>query len=626
MPSKNEPDVLGGMRSRLDLIAPDGISMPDDPPGYRISSATNLSYIQFGHDRFCRSFVVTDFPRQVWVGVLRDFDMLGDVDRSIHIYVPDQARVVSDLTAEIRRLETEAYARGTKISETDAVLGQAIADTKELRDLISLGHDKMFYVTAIITISAPTLEELDRKTKMLYEICGEKLMYVRELFMRQDEGIKATLPLADNQVADVYRNMNIGATTALFPFDAQDLSDSDGIFLGENLFTGAPVFFNNFKQELESSHTCILGRTGSGKTTTVMAMILRSAAQGVANVVLDPEGEYKDVIERVGGQYIVFRANMTPAINPLDLEEEERIDGTRQVDVLSKVEEAKGLFLYMMSGLDSRFPISPEEEAMLEQALLEEYASRGITNDPASLYEPDTRNGRIGLKKKEMPTISSVCERLDKMFGEKANRIILRLKPYCQGGTMAIFDGQTTLDIKNVPAVGFGLSALDNSELLKYLTMYVLTHYIWQRFVKKNPKKRKRVIVDEAWMFCKNIHSLRFFELMARRARKRNCSLLVSSQSFREFLPTDEGRAVLQSAAVVLLMKQSVTDLDDLANLYRLPRGQLNFLIGADKGQGLLRMSAGGSGGQAFTSHVTGVQVRIMPHEEPYIFHRKLVS
>jgi len=116
------------------------------------------------------------------------------------------------------------------------------------------------------------------------------------------------------------------------------------------------------------------------------------------------------------------------------------------------------------------------------------------------------------------------------------------------------------------------------------------------RMTRKGPVRfgagEKPEITSKAYLsllFLKHRDSADFMEEMARRARKRHCALVVVSQSFREFAESAQGRGVLANTDTVALMQQSAAELDAVAEFFRLPQGQRDFLRQAQVGQALLR-------------------------------------
>ena len=124
--------------------------------------------------------------------------------------------------------------------------------------------------------------------------------------------------------------------------------------------------------------------------------------------------------------------------------------------------------------------------------------------------------------------------------------------------------------------------------------MYVALSWTMEKFVKKNPHIRKRVIADEAWMLVnKNMagyqYTATFLETLARRIRKRNGGLLVASQNFLEFTSSEQGRAVLTNTAVRILLRQSTMDIAEVKSVFKLTDGESSFLLQAGVGEMLIK-------------------------------------
>ncbi len=125
--------------------------------------------------------------------------------------------------------------------------------------------------------------------------------------------------------------------------------------------------------------------------------------------------------------------------------------------------------------------------------------------------------------------------------------------------------------------------------------MYIALSWTWEKFVKKNPHIKKRVVCDEAWMLvAKSMagseYSAKFLENAARRIRKRNGGLLVASQHFSEFTSSLQGQAVLKQAVTNIFLKQDGSDLDALQDMFKLSDGEKLFLMQARRGQMLVRL------------------------------------
>ena len=162
-------------------------------------------------------------------------------------------------------------------------------------------------------------------------------------------------------------------------------------------------------------------------------------------------------------------------------------------------------------------------------------------------------------------------------------------------GQMAYFDGQSTFDLlDDVPFINLDISQLEE-RFARPLAQQILLSWIWEKYVKKNSEdrskaKRKRVLIDEAWMLLPYPEAVDFLNTMARRARKRNVSLTVVSQKFQDFYENKSVQAVLTSAETKLFLAQDKSEIEYLQEVFKLSDGESNFLITCSRGEGLIKI------------------------------------
>lgn len=595
-PSKSSGALDKGTLEIKELLAPDGAVIEKD-------------YIELGSGIFMRNFIVKKFPSKVSLGFLDDVYSIGDVVVSTHITPSEDYEVERELTAKITQLESQRMLmeqRGNirKLGEIE----RAIRDAWQLRDNVTMNEDKMFFVTVVITLMAESKEELEKKSKMLEERLGGRSVHLRRNFLRQEQGLRSTLPLGENKM-DTYRNFNLGAATALLPFTASNMAHPNGVYLGVNLTTAAPVIFDPFigPPIMPNANINVFAMAGSGKSYLLKLLAGRLSLRGVRSTFIDPDGEYRALTERVDGTIVDFKPGQPALINPFDIEVEEDEHGNKRVNLQEKLQDIKSLF-WVMFNSNGGYRLSPEENAVLDQCIMALYADKKITNDPASLYEKSHRVGYIGPKKKEMPTLSDVGNWLSLHSHEYGKRLQTLLYPFTKGHSLGLFDGQSRVQLKDVPVIDFDISHLEEG-VMKPLAMHVILSWIWEKFVKQQLMKRKVVVADEAWMYMYSPESAMFLEKMSRRCRKRNTSFCVASQSFEEFTRSQQGKAVLTNASATFLLKQNETDIDYVQDQYHLPKGQRQFLENAYPGEALLKIG----------KNVTTLKVLASPYEHEFV-------
>jgi type IV secretory pathway VirB4 component len=115
--------------------------------------------------------------------------------------------------------------------------------------------------------------------------------------------------------------------------------------------------------------------------------------------------------------------------------------------------------------------------------------------------------------------------------------------------------------------------------------MYIVLNYIWNKT--KTDKKKRMLVVDEAWQLMKYEDSANFLFSLAKRARKYNLGLTVISQDVEDFMSSKMGRAVVANSSLQLLLKQSTSAVDVLADTFKLTSEEKKRLAQFPVGQGL---------------------------------------
>jgi hypothetical protein len=109
--------------------------------------------------------------------------------------------------------------------------------------------------------------------------------------------------------------------------------------------------------------------------------------------------------------------------------------------------------------------------------------------------------------------------------------------------------------------------------------------YIWTR-IKKDRRKRL-LIIDEAWWMMQFPDAARFVYSVAKRARKYALGLTTISQDVEDFLDSEYGKAVVTNSSIQILLKQSPAAVDRIKAVFYLSDGERDFLLSGGIGEGL---------------------------------------
>jgi hypothetical protein len=327
---------------------------------------------------------------------------------------------------------------------------------------------------------------------------------------------------------------------------------------GINEHNGSLVIFDRFS--MQNYNSVVFATAGAGKSYMIKLEALRSLIMGTEIIVIDPENEYKDLCEAVGGQYIAFGYGEASKINPFDLS---LVVDEGDNALNSKILTLHKLLKIMLGEMD------PIEESILDRAVVDAYKMKGITPDPES-------------QTKEAPLIEDLYKSLIGMEDRAAQGIAARLEKYIKGSFAGIFNQKTTVNLKNEFVV-FGIRNLE--ETLRPVAMHIILDYIWT--VVKRELKRRILVVDEAWYLMQYPDSASFLRGIVKRGRKYYLGVTTITQDVDDFLETPYGKEIVTNSAIQILLKQHSAAIDQVGEVFYLSEGEKQLLLSADKGEGI---------------------------------------
>jgi conjugal transfer ATP-binding protein TraC len=435
---------------------------------------------------------------------------------------------------------------------------------------LQVGAERFFRYGLYLTLYADSLEELAFVQHKIETILGQQLVFSKVASSQQEQGLNSTVPQMADQL-QIRRNMNTGAISTSFPFTSADLTQEKGVLYGINMHNNGLVIFDRFS--LENANMVVFAKSGAGKSFTVKLEALRSMMTGTEVIIIDPENEYQKLCEAVGGSYTRLSLSSQTHINPFDLPRV--IDSEEAEDALrANLITLHGLLRLMMGGAQmaangSVMPaLNPAEEADLDQALIDTYARVGITSDPLTHNSPP-------------PTISDLYETLLHMGGS-GPQLAQRLRKYTSGTFAGVFSQQSNIDINNSMVV-FNIRDLEDE--LRPVAMYIILSHIWNKT--RTDKKKRMLIVDEAWQLMKYDDSANFLFSLAKRARKYYLGLTTITQDVEDFMGSKMGRAIVANSSMQMLLKQSTSAVDVLSDVFKLTEEEKKRLANFPIGQGL---------------------------------------
>ncbi len=543
-----------GVVSIQDLIAPAAMKVES-------------SHILLG-DKFTRTIFVITYPRYISVGWFTPIINLNTtIDVSMFFYPVKAEIILKQLKKKAGALEAQILSDAEKGAPRDPLRETALRDIEQLRDDLTQGIEHFFQFALYVTIYAKSKEELDKVSEEIESIFGSKLIYTKRVFYQAEQGFNSTLPLGNDELMITF-NMNSSPIASSFPFMSAELTSDNGILYGINRHNNSLILFDRFS--LQNANAVVFATSGAGKSYAIKLEVLRSLMMGVEVLVIDPEMEYKHLSDAVGGAYVNISLASESKINPFDLPRPVGEEVSAEDIIRSAVITLKGLLRLMLArpGEGGRLIFSPEEDSVLDRALIETYAKKDITGDT---------DLKMGV---EPPVMKDLQNILEGMTG--AESLVERLRKFTEGTFSGLLNSPTTIDVRN-PLVIFSVRDLEDE--LRPIAIYNVMNFIWN--VVRSERKKRVLVVDEAWWLMQHEDSAKFIFALVKRCRKYYLGVTTITQDVNDFLTSPYGQAIVTNSSLQLLLKQSPASIDLIQKTFLLTQGEKYLLLECGVGEGI---------------------------------------
>ena len=524
------------------------------PSAFKVES----SLIQLS-DVFLRTIFIVSYPRYISVGWSAPILNLNiSMDISMFFY-PVQAEIIlKQLKKKVGTLEAQITADTEKGAPRDPIRETALRDIEELRDSLTQGTEHFFQFAFYVTIYSKSKEELDRVTDEVQNIFGGKLINSKKVLFQAEQGFNSTLPLGVDEISVAF-NMNSSPIASSFPFISSELTSDNGILYGINRHNNSLILFDRFS--LQNANMVVFATSGAGKSYAVKLEVLRSLMMGTDVIIIDPEMEYRQMSDAVGGSYVNISLASESKINPFDLPRPVGYEVSTEDIIRSAVITLKGLIIIMFGNMTT------EEDSIMDRALLETFAKKDITSTS-------------DLTTVEPPIMQDLLDVLEGMDGA-ANLAIL-LHKYTDGTFAGLFNSPTNVQMNNQLVI---FSVRDLEDELRPMAIYTLINYIWN--VVRSERKKRILVIDEAWWLMIHEDSAKFIYALVKRCRKYYLGVTTITQDVNDFLRSPYGQSIVTNSALQLLLRQSPASIDMIQKVFMLTDGEKYLLLESALGEGI---------------------------------------
>lgn len=513
---------------------------------------------------FTDYYIVGDSYRSVWA--VREYppsteeqailsqlaDRNGVTLRIYHRLVEsmEQRKIIQNATRK-----NKLKSSGNDVNETIEAQGN-LQDVVTLMANLRKNKEALLHSSVFIELKAKSKQKLkELQTDIAMELTRSKIE-VDRLTLRQKEGFLSVNPIGSNQFGSLYERVLPASSVAnLFPFNFSGKTDPNGLYIGRDKYgTNILVDFDRRTEDKTTSNILILGNSGQGKSYLLKLILTNIRESGKKIICLDPESEYEDMTNALGGCYIDFMSGKYK-INPLEPKawnEQAELAGNSHTNIDSKIDfdsceedlhipeaftkvtRLSQHIAFLKDFFRTYKDFTDAQLDTIEILLMKLYARFGITDS----------TDYSAKKPSDFPVMSDfydLCEEEYMTYDRKRKylyteevlqEVCLGIHSMCVGSESKYFNGHT--NITDDSFLCFGVKGLlDTNKRLKDAMLFNILSYMSNKLLDEGNTVAS---IDELYLFLSNLTAIEYIRNAMKRVRKKDSAVILASQNIDDFL------------------------------------------------------------------------------------------
>ena len=439
-------------------------------------------------------------------------------------------------------------------------LEQQRKETREMLDDLTTRDQRMMFAVVTLVHLADSKEELDSDTETLQSIARKHLCQLTTLNWQQDAGLVTALPMGLRRI-DALRTLTTEALAVLMPFKAQEIRDRGGIYYGQNVISKNLIIAD--RKQLLNGNGFVLGVSGSGKSFTAKREITALALSTQDDIlIIDPESEYRPLVEGLGGEVVEISATSSNHINAMDMEQGY---GEGENPVVLKSE----FLLSLCEQSVGAGKLSAKEKSIIDRCT-------------AQCYHDYVRDGCRG----QAPTLQDFHAELLRQPEAEARDVALALELFTEG-SLNTFAKPTNVDMSSRIAC-YDIRKL-GKQLLSMGMLVILDSFLNRITRNRRLGRNTWIYIDEIYLLFQHEYSANFLFTLWKRVRKYGACCTGLTQNVDDLLQSHTARTMLANSEFLVMLNQASTDRLELARLLNISDNQLSYITNVDFGRGLIK-------------------------------------
>ena len=549
--------LVGSGLSVKDFIAPSSFAFPTG------------RYFQIGEMYGCMSFLSID-ASDISDRLLADFlSMESSQIVTMHIQSVDQneaIKTVKHTITELDRGKIEEQKKAVRAGYDMDIIPSDLAtygrDAKALLKELQSQNERMFLLTFLVMNTGKSKQELENNVFQATSIAQKHNCNLVRLDYQQEQGLMSTLPLASNLI-EIQRGMTTSSTAIFVPFTTQELfqSGDEALYYGLNALSNNMIMVD--RKKLKNPNALILGTPGSGKSFSAKREIANAFLVTDDDIfVLDPEAEYRSLVEHFKGQVVKISTTSDQYINPMDINmnysDDDNPVALKADFILSLCELIVG----------SKEGLKPVEKTVIDRCIRQIYQKYFENPVP-----------------ERMPVLEDLYNALLAQEEPEARHVATALEIYVTG-SLNVFNHRTNVELTN-RLVCYDIK--DLGKQLKKIGMLIVEDQVWGRVsANRSQGKSTWYYMDEAHLLLKDEQTAAYTVEIWKRFRKWGGIPTALTQNVKDFLASKEVESIFENTDFVIMLNQAIGDRSILAKQLNISPHQLSYVTHSGAGEGLL--------------------------------------
>lgn len=416
----------------------------------------------------------------------------------------------------------------------------AESNLKDVVNMVSTMHrnrEPLLHCAVYIELTANDYDSLKLlQTDVLTELVRSKLN-VDRLLLRQQQGFLCVGPSGRNVFGNQYERVLPATSVAnLYPFNYSGKTDSHGFYLGRDKF-GSNILVDFDKRDDDKTNPCILilGNSGQGKSYLLKLILCNILESGKSVICLDPEHEYLDLAENLGGCFIDLMSGQY-MINPLEPKSWDDGSSAQDKDAPMTFRQATKLSQHIsfLKDFFRCYKDFTDKHVDVTEIMLSRLYTKWNISDSTDF---------TSLAPTDYPILSDLYAFVEKEYqaydgnkhqlytAELLQEILLGLHSMCVGAESKFFNGHT--NITSDRFIVFGVKGLlQASKNVKNALLFNVLSFMSDKLLTEG---NTAAAIDELYLFLTNTTAIEYIRNFMKRVRKKESSVILSSQNLEDF-------------------------------------------------------------------------------------------